>query len=249
MKAIKSFINYLLSSEKDYYDSLKILLGFRPGNLSLYRSALRHKSAARQVQEGFRNSNERLEFLGDAILDSIVAEFLYKRFPYKSEGFLTEMRSKIVNRNKLSELAFNIGLDHFVDVNDRNKGENLQFKSIYGNALEALIGAVYLDKGYDFAKKFTLNTLILPYINIEDLEQEDTNFKSKLLEWSQKENKEIKFDVVEEAGLEHNKRYTIQVSLDGENIGTGEEFTKKKAEQIAAKNAIDWIGKNIQQVE
>ncbi|PCH66370.1 MAG: ribonuclease III [Bacteroidetes bacterium] len=249
MKAIKSFINYLLSSQKDYYNGLKTLLGFWPGNLSLYKSALRHKSAAQEVQDGFRNSNERLEFLGDAILDSVVAEFLFKRFPYKSEGFLTEMRSKIVNRNKLSELAFNIGLDHFVDVSKRNKDESLQFKSIYGNALEALIGAVYLDRGYDFAKKFTLNSLILPFINIEELELVDTNFKSKLLEWSQKENKEIKFVVIEESGLEHNKKYTVQVSLDEENIGVGEEFTKKKAEQLAAQRALDWISKNNQHVE
>ena len=232
------FINYHFSKEKQDYKNLKRLLGFIPGNLYLYKSAFRHKSVSKEVQNGFLDSNERLEFLGDAVLDSIIAEFLFKKFPYKPEGFLTEMRSKIVNREMLSDLAMKYGIDNFMRYFDLIPGDSGQFKSLHGNALEALIGAVFIDRGYIFTKFFTLKHIILPYINFNELETQDTNFKSRLFEWAQKEGKEVSFKVVEESGLEHKKKYKIEVSIAGESMGEAEDYTKKKAEQLAAQIAL-----------
>lgn len=239
MNFILGLIKLYFSPQKKYYLQLKNLLGFVPNNLTLYKSAFRHRSVATEIQKGIKNSNERLEYLGDAVLDTIIAEFLFKKFPYKEEGFLTEMRSKIVNRERLSGLAMKLGIDVLIQFDSQNPNPETEFKSLKGNALEALIGAMYLDKGYNFTHRFVCKQIIIPYIDIEELATVETNHKSKLIEWAQKEGKEIVFKVLEETGSANNKKYKVQVFITGKEAGIGIDYTKKKAEQIAAEKTFE----------
>jgi ribonuclease-3 len=214
------------------------LLGFVPGNLSLYKLAFRHKSVATNVKKGVKNSNERLEFLGDAVLGSVVAEVLFKLYPYEDEGFLTELRSKIVNRVNLNQLARKLGFQDLIQYDNRMVNSARQ-GSLLGDAFEALIGAVYLDKGYDFTKNFLINHIIKSHIDIHRLEQTETNFKSKLIEWCQRHGKDITFELIENQEGESNKLFTVQASIDGEVMGQGKEFNKKNAEKLAAEKACE----------
>lgn len=227
-----------LSPHKKYVRILKNLLGFVPGNLSLYRMAFRHKSVATNVKKGVKNSNERLEFLGDAVLGSVVAEVLFKLYPYEDEGFLTELRSKIVSRVNLNQLARKLGFDQLIEYDNRVMGQARQ-GSLYGDAFEALVGAVYLDRGYEFTKSFLINNIIKSHIDIHTLEQTETNFKSKLIEWCQRHGKDISFDLVENAEGESTKLFTVTASVDGEVMGLGKEFNKKTAEKLAAEKACE----------
>lgn len=227
-----------LSPQRKYVRILKNLLGFVPGNLSLYRMAFRHKSVAQNVKKGIKNSNERLEFLGDAVLGSVVAEVLFKLYPYEDEGFLTELRSKIVSRVNLNQLARKLGFDELIEYDNRVMGQARQ-GSLYGDAFEALIGAVYLDRGYEFTKSFLINNIIKSHIDIHTLEQTETNFKSKLIEWCQRHGKDVSFDVVTNADGESTKLFTVQASVDGEVMGLGKEFNKKTAEKLAAEKACE----------
>jgi ribonuclease-3 len=214
------------------------LLGFVPGNLSLYRLAFRHKSVAQNVKKGVKNSNERLEFLGDAVLGSVVAEVLFKLYPFEDEGFLTELRSKIVNRGNLNQLARKLGFEQLIQYDSRMVNSTRQ-GSLLGDAFEALIGAIYLDKGYDFTKNFLVNHIIKSHIDIHKLEQTETNFKSKLIEWCQRHGKDITFELIENGDGESNKLFTVQASIDGEIMGQGKEFNKKNAEKLAAERACE----------
>ena len=214
------------------------MLGFVPGNLSLYRLAFRHKSVAQNVKKGVKNSNERLEFLGDAVLGSVVAEVLFKLYPFEDEGFLTELRSKIVNRSNLNQLARKLGFEQLIQYDNRMVNSTRQ-GSLLGDAFEALIGAVYLDKGYDFTKNFLVNHIIKSHIDIHKLEQTETNFKSKLIEWCQRHGKDITFELIENQDGKSNKLFTVQASIDGEIMGQGKEFNKKNAEKLAAERACD----------
>jgi len=214
------------------------LLGFVPGNLSLYRLAFRHKSVAQNVKKGVKNSNERLEFLGDAVLGSVVAEVLFKLYPYEDEGFLTELRSKIVNRVNLNQLARKLGFDQLIQYDNRMVNTTRQ-GSLLGDAFEALVGAIYLDKGYDFTRNFLVNHIIKSHIDIHRLEQTETNFKSKLIEWCQRHGKDITFELIENKDGESNKLFTVQASIDGEIMGQGKEFNKKNAEKLAAEKACE----------
>jgi len=214
------------------------LLGFVPGNLSLYRLAFRHKSVATNVKKGVKNSNERLEFLGDAVLGSVVAEVLFKLYPYEDEGFLTELRSKIVNRVNLNQLARKLGFEQLIQYDNRMVNSARQ-GSLLGDAFEALIGAIYLDKGYDFTKNFLINHIIKSHIDIRRLEQTETNFKSKLIEWCQRHGKDITFEMIENQEGESSKLFTVQASIDGEIMGQGKEFNKKNAEKLAAEKACE----------
>ncbi|MFD1257117.1 ribonuclease III [Mucilaginibacter terrae] len=230
-----------LSPHRKYVKSLKNLLGFVPGNLSLYRLAFRHKSVAQSVKKGVKNSNERLEFLGDAVLGSVVAEVLFKMYPYEDEGFLTELRSKIVNRNNLNQLARKLGFDQLIQYDNRMVNSTRQ-GSLLGDAFEALIGAVYLDKGYDFTKSFLINHIIKAHIDIHTLEQTETNFKSKLIEWCQRHGKDVLFELTQNQDGESNKLFTVQVNIDGDIMGLGKEFSKKNAEKLAAEKACEALG-------
>jgi len=238
---IRRLYKLYLSPNRKYVKTLKNLLGFVPGNLSLYRLAFRHKSVAQSVKKGVKNSNERLEFLGDAVLGSVVAEVLFKLYPYKDEGFLTELRSKIVSRVNLNQLARKLGFDKLVEYDNRVIASTRQ-GSLLGDAFEALIGAVYLDKGYDFTKNFLINHIIKSHIDIHTLEQTETNFKSKLIEWCQRHGKDISFEQIDNHEGESNRLFTVQVLVDGETVGLGKEFSKKNAEKLAAEKACEALG-------
>ncbi|MGV3596784.1 MAG: ribonuclease III [Bacteroidota bacterium] len=236
------FSKLLKSHDKPFVKSLKNLLGFTPRNADLYKQAFRHHSASTRydVKEG-RISNERLEYLGDAVLSSIIAEVLFSTYPTKGEGFLTELRAKIVSRENLCELARKIGIEDYLEYDKSIRGNRQIIRAISGNAFEALIGAIYLDKGYDFTKKFISKRIINPHIDIHHLADKEINFKSKLIEWCQKNRKTIAFEALEERRQGKQKSYLVSVMIDGEEYGRGEDFSKKKAEQIAASKACEVI--------
>ncbi len=216
-------------------------MGFVPGNLMLYRLAFRHKSAAQVIKKGVKNSNERLEFLGDAVLGSVVAEILFKMYPYEDEGFLTELRSKIVSRINLNQLGRKLGFEQLIEFDSRVINTSRQ-SSLLGDAFEALVGAVYLDKGYDFTKDFLINRIIKSHIDIHTLEKTETNFKSKLIEWCQRHGKDVSFELITNQQGENAKLFTVQANIDGEVLGSGKEFNKKTAEKLAAEKACEALG-------
>jgi ribonuclease-3 len=234
-----SLLFSFFSSGKKVSRSLKNMLGFYPGNISLYRQAFRHSSVAREVREGFRDSNERLEYLGDAVLDLIIADFLFRKFPFKDEGFLTKMRSRIVSRDMLNLLAVKIGLDRLLDV---TADTGFRSTSAAGDALEALIGAVYLDKGYRITQQFVLDRLVRLHIDLEEVERREVDFKSKIVEWSQREKKKLRFNLIEEIGYGNDKEYIVEVLVDNESKGRGQHYSKKRAEQMASEEACITLG-------
>jgi len=238
---ISRFYKLYISPNRKYVKILKNLLGFVPGNISLYRLAFRHKSVAQSVKKGVKNSNERLEFLGDAVLGSVVAEVLFKLYPFEDEGFLTELRSKIVSRNNLNALARKLGFDKLIEFDNRMLNSSRQ-GSLLGDAFEALVGAIYLDKGYDFTRHFLVNHIIKSHVDIHTLEQTETNFKSKLIEWCQRHSKDIAFDLIGNEDGENTKLFTVQAVVDGEVMGLGKEFNKKNAEKLAAEKACEVLG-------
>lgn len=191
MRLIRKIYNLFFSSRKVFVRKLRRLLGFIPTNVYIFQLAFKHSSKSDEPH----TSNERLEFLGDAVLDSVVSEYLFKRYPLRGEGFLTEMRSKIVNRKRMGDMGESIGLHDFLDYNATYVSVN---STILGNALEAVIGAIYMDAGYASAKKFILNKLIYPYINLDELQKGDINYKSRLFEWAQKYERNLEFTVLEE---------------------------------------------------
>ena len=230
-----------LSPNRKYIRSLENLLGFVPGNLRLYRMAFRHRSVAVEVKNGAKNSNERLEFLGDAILGSVVAELLFKMYPYKDEGFLTEMRSKIVSRSNLNQLAKRLGLDEHIEFDNKALSHNNNQGSLLGDTFEAMIGAVYMDKDYNFTRNFLLKRIIKPHIDIHTLELTETNFKSKLIEWCQRHGKDITFEIIPNEEGENAKLFTIRANVDGESCAIGRDYNKKNAEKLAAEKACEFL--------
>lgn len=216
---------------------LKNLIGFYPQNLKLYDLAFLHKSASTVDSMGNFVNNERLEFLGDAILSAVIADFLYNRFPNEDEGFLTKTRSKLVNRTFLTKLTYDMGLDVFIDSNTT---KNIDNSHIYGDALEALIGAIYLDKDYMTAKYFVTKKILSKFVNLTEIEQNDLNFKSRLIEWSQKHKKELLFDTTEEFNDKTRQpKFTSVVKIDDKKIGFGTGTSKKEAHQNAARQALE----------
>jgi ribonuclease-3 len=230
-----------LSPDRKYVKALKNLLGFVPGNLSLYKMAFRHRSIALGIKRGGKNSNERLEFLGDAILGAVVAEVLFKMYPYKEEGFLTEMRSKIVSRVNLNQLGKKLGFNELIEFDPTTVNITSKQSSLLGDAFEALIGAVYLDKGYNFTKDFLIQRIIKPHVDIHTLEQTETNFKSKLIEWCQRHSKDIVFELIPNQEGDNAKLFSIQVLIDNEPMATGIDFNKKSAEKLAAEKTCELL--------
>ncbi|MGY6741129.1 MAG: ribonuclease III [Cecembia sp.] len=224
-------------SEKRLAASIKHMVGSKPFNLRLYKLAIKHASVANESINGLKISNERLEYLGDAILGAVVAEFLFIKFPYRDEGFLTETRSRMVNREALNEIAIKIGLSKVIEKEFKGKNLNAH-KSIFGDTLEALVGAVYLDRGYHFCKKFILKRIII-HFDVDGIITTTTNFKSKIIEWSQKENKEVDFQMLSVTGNQRFKEFHVQITVNGEALAEGKGATKKKAEQDASKNACE----------
>jgi len=191
----------------------------------------------RSKPEDPTDSNERLEFLGDAILGAIVAEYLFKKYPYQDEGYLTELRSRIVRRETMNNVALRMGLNKLVQYNQNDRG--LSRSHIFGNALEALIGAVYLDRGFIKTRTFILNQFIRSYIDLDTMESTDTNYKNKLLSWAQKNSKPLVFDTIEEKMEGARKSFTIGIVVDGEIVATGTGYNKKEAGQVAAQKALE----------
>ena len=212
------------------------MLNFYPHNITLYEQALLHKSSSIRLKNGKWINNERLEFLGDAILDAIVADIVFKEFEYKKEGFLTNMRSKIVQRETLNRLALELEIDKLVKSSAQN---STHATHMYGNALEALIGAIYLDQGYRTAKKFVQEQLIQKHLNIETVAKQDANFKSGLIEWCQKQKYSIDFQIIDHhIDLHNNPIFTASAYIMGIDAGKGTGHSKKEAHQRAAKEAL-----------
>ena len=218
------------SKDKELYIALRNHLGFFPRNISVYKLAFSHRSVARENAGGQLMSNERLEYLGDAVLGAVVADLLFKKFPYRDEGFLTEMRSRIVSRDSLKQVALKMGIDKLVQ-----NAESYTSRSIYGDALEALIGAVYIDRGYKVCQQFILQQLIYVHVDLNDKESNDTNYKSRLINHAQKEKAELLFEIVEENP--YTRQFTIRVLFNGEELSRAIEYSKKRAEQNAAAEA------------
>ncbi|GAB6011622.1 ribonuclease III [Viscerimonas tarda] len=228
--------------KKEPYASFYKVLNFYPHNIALYEQAFLHKSSSMKMKDGRWINNERLEFLGDAILDAIVADILFKEFEYKKEGFLTNTRSKIVQRETLNKLAVDLGLDKLIKSSARNTAHKTY---MYGNALEALIGAIYLDQGYRAAKRFVYERLIKERLNMNSVAHKEVNFKSRLIEWGQKNKIEISFDLIETfIDKENNPVFQTAVVICGETAGTGTGYSKKESQQMAAKIAYKRLKKD-----
>lgn len=223
----------------EFYAFFKGVLGYTPRHTELYRIALTHSSSS-TVDHGHRINNERLEYLGDAVLGAIVAEYLYRKYPMKGEGFLTEMRSKIVSRNSLGNLARRIGL---VDLIDHQRGQEGAFKSMGGDAFEALIGAIYLEKGHRFTRHLIINRILCTYLDIDQIAQTDWNYKGKLIDWGQKNRRKVSFEIVRTFVHNHEGRreYECRVNIGGQPQQSAIGYTVKSAEQLAAEKTYKAI--------
>lgn len=213
------------------------IIGFVPVNLIIFKLAFCHRSSTNERSSPLR-SNERLEFLGDALLSTIVAEYLFKKYPNGTEGFLTKMRSKIVKRKTLNQIADDMGLDVILrEYNDTRLSESMK-----GNALEALIGAIYIEKGYKATHNIVVTNILRNYLDIHDLEQRDDNFKSQLLEWCQKTGREVDYRLKQKYKFDKRDRFKIAVVVNGQEIALAEDFSKKSAEQRASQRALEVLG-------
>jgi ribonuclease III len=233
---IKALFLFLFSPNKALRQSIRNIFGFYPRNIFLYQLAGRHKSASKEFVNGLKLSNERLEYLGDAVLSSVIADYLFKKFPYKEEGFLTEMRSRIVSRVHLNKLSKRLGIDKLTESEESCSNYS---KSLYGNAFEAFVGALYLDKGYEFARKIIVKRVIEVHIDMDKIEHQELNCKSQLIEWSQKEKIPVEFRVLDEIGNGYHKQYIVELMVGNEVFSTGQDYSIKGAEQIAASKALD----------
>lgn len=232
----------LSAEEKSLSDYIHNILGFYPKNLALYQLAFTHKSKAEVSVGNYRLSNERLEYLGDAVLDLVVGDFVFHTYPTQSEGFLTEMRSRIVSRASLNKLSQKLGFEDFIKYRpDHSSGD--AFRSLGGNAFEALIGAIYLDRGFKFSKHIIIDRIINVHIDLEQLQQTEINFKSRLLEWSQKRKKHLDFKLLEEKMVDHHKMYHVQIFLDDKGYAECTDSSLKRAEQIAAEKTLAMLEK------
>ncbi|UAJ13679.1 ribonuclease III [Aquirufa lenticrescens] len=243
--AVKSLLNWLDpirldEREKFLKKSVTHLIGASPNNLTLYRLAFLHSSASKEsVAENYKESNERLEFLGDSVLGMITATYLFQKFPFKDEGFLTEIRSRMVSRESLNVIGRKLGLEKVIEYETQRKNA-MSRTSMYGDALEAFVGAVYLDKGFAFTQNFIIKKILTQYFDLDAVVQNNPNFKSMLIEWAQKEGKKVSFELDQE-GEHHNREFTALVILDGEKIAEGKGYSKKKAEQTAARMASEQL--------
>ena len=237
MSLIKQIYNYYFSKDKEFTHRLRGITGFIPSNLALYKLAFFHKSTSSRKGYAIQN-NERLEYLGDAVLGTIVAEYLFKKYPNSNEGFLTKMRSKIVKRKSLNTIGDKMGLDVLLAEYNNTRLS----RSMLGNAVEALVGAIYVEKGYARTKSYVINQILRRYLDIHDLERRDDNFKSQLLEWSQKNGHTVAYKVLARYKFEKRDRFKVAVLVDGEKVGTADDFNKKSAEQIASERALSQLG-------
>lgn len=240
IKLIRRIYNYYFSPEKEFVRRLRRLLGFTPAYLSLFKLAFQHKSSNHDQPKSYYGgqNNERLEYLGDAVLGTIVAEYLYKKYPTEDEGFLTKMRSKIVKRKSLNEIGDNMGLDEILSTYNNTRIA----KSMLGNAVEALVGAVYVEQGYKLTTRFIVRRMLNDYVDIDRLETYDDNYKSQLLEHCQKNGQKVDYTVIKRFKQDKRDRFKVAVVVNGQRLAVGEDYNKKAAEQIASRRALQGLG-------
>lgn len=242
LKDILIPIRLLFRKDRESYLHLYRILGFYPHNIDLYEQALLHKSYSARSRGGHLVNNERLEFLGDAILDAIVGDIVYRHFKGKREGFLTNTRSKIVQRETLNRVAVEIGLDKLIKSSAHTNSHN---SYVCGNAFEAFVGAIYLDRGYDYCMRFMQERILHRLINLEKVAYEEINFKSKLIEWSQKKRMSIAFELIDQRKDEASSPiFESQVLVEGIVCGEGTGYSKKESQQLAARVALKKIKAN-----
>ena len=233
--------------EKELYSSLYDIIGFYPHDISFYKLALMHKSVMRRNEKGKPVNNERLEFLGDAILDSIVGDIVYQHFPGKREGFLTNTRSKLVQRDTLNKLAQEMGINQLILSSGHTSSHN---SYMGGNAFEALVGAIYLDQGYNACMRFMNKRILAQMINIDKVAYKEVNFKSKLIEWSQKNKVRLSYEqVLQEKDKNGNPIFEFKVVLEGVEGCSGRGFSKKESQQLASKLTLDKLKKKPQFID
>ncbi|MBO4575220.1 MAG: ribonuclease III [Bacteroidales bacterium] len=228
-------LRYHDRAERELAKYINNVFGFYPRNIALYQLAFTHKSLS-QKMNGITVSNERLEYLGDAVLSAIVGEYLFKKYPTKQEGFLTEMRSRIVSRASLNKLSMKFGFEKMV-VYVHSNDKHSKFRSLGGNAFEAFTGAIFLDRGYKFTYNIVVERIIKLHLDIDDIEKNDINFKSKILEWSQKNKHNIEFRIVGTKGSNFDKLYVVKVLIDDEEYAEACDYSIKGAEQLAAEKS------------
>jgi ribonuclease-3 len=232
LSLLRKAYNNFISDDKLLSKYIKSITGVTPNKLKLYRQAFQHRSSHFDAKD----NNERLELLGDSVLDLLVAEFLYKKYPYKEEGFITELRSKIVNRASLNALGMKLGLIEKISWNKKNLQEAP--KDIAGNTFEALVGVLYLDAGMKDTRKFIFNRVLKGLIDVETLEATETDYKSKLFHYVQKHNRKLRFDIASENQKNKRSYFVINLLIDDVIVSSGEGFSKKIAEQSAAYKAL-----------
>lgn len=232
MSFLRRIVMPKTKEDEDFYYALKSLLNFKPIKLNHYKKAFTHRSLKMVDKKGKPINYERMEFLGDAILGSVIASYLYKESPRGDEGYLTQMRSKVVSRKNLNQLGRDLDLIRFVksNVSKNQVGDN-----IHGNIFEALVGAIYLDRGYNYCHQFIYDQIITPYVDLERLEGKISSYKGLIIEWCQKNKKKYDFESYEDSGNQNTKHFSVRISIDGQKIAKGRATSKKKAEEMAAK--------------
>ncbi|MGY5849286.1 ribonuclease III [Salegentibacter sp. F14] len=234
MSVIRNILNSRSSKDGNFFMVLTQILGFKPKNLAHYRKAFTHRSLNIKDEKGNAISFERLEFLGDAMLSAVIASHLFKAVPGGNEGYLTKMRSKVVSRKHLNELGRDLDLINYVKTNIPVDQFGV---NIHGNLFEALIGAIYLDRGYKYCKRFIYERVIDPYVDIEQLEGRVISYKSLLIEWCQKEKKEFNYEIYEDTGNDETKHFAVKLRIDDRVVAKARATSKKKAEEKASKRA------------
>lgn len=243
MSVIRNILHSRSEKDGNFYDTIHKLIGFKPKEIACYQTAFTHRSLNKKDQKGNDLNYERLEFLGDAMLGAIIAAYLYNENPTGDEGYLTEMRSKIVSRKHLNELGKDLNLVGLIETNvpQEQFGHN-----IHGNLFEALVGAVFLDRGFKYVKRFIYERVINPYVDIEQLEGQVISYKSLLIEWCQKEKKSFDFEVYEDTGKDEVKHFAVKLRVDDKVVAKARETSKKKAEEKASKRAYYVFQRNIE---
>jgi len=232
--------NTLIHNRSEFRKGLKKLLGFRPVNLRLYEMAFIHRSATYTLPDGVRINNERLEYLGDAIIDSILSDYLFRLYPEATEGFLTKTRARIVNRETLNQLGLSMGLDRLIVS---NLAPSDSPRNLYGNAVEALAGALFIDNGYNRTRKFMIERVLKKYLNLSEVLAAETDYKSLILEYCQKNKQKLNFTSREKpSGTSGHQIFTVNLEINNEVISQGEGATKKEAEQEASMAALHKLG-------
>ena len=236
-----ALLSHRSPEDKELSNYIHNIFGFRPRNIALYRLAFTHKSRSDESVGDYHLSNERLEYLGDAVLELVVGDYLFHTYPTQAEGFLTEMRSRIVSRASLNRLAQKLGFEDHIRYRHENGDIADSFRSLGGNVFEALMGAIYLDRGFRFSQHIIIDRIIRVHLDLEQLQQSDINFKSKLLEWTQKRHKRLDFRLLDEKTVNHRKMFHVQIFIDNKGYAEFTDSSLKRAEQIASEKTYEFL--------